>query len=117
MSYKIPKFLTWSTVSGTTQAMAIDNGYVVGNAGLTTLTLPTVAAVGDVVAVAGLGAAGWIVAQNASQLIHVGASVSTTGIGGYIASTTQYDNVMLTCIVANTTWSTVTPPQGNITVA
>jgi len=104
----------FNTVTGTSQAMAVDNGYVANNAALVTLTLPSTAAVGDSVQVFGLGAGGWTIAQNAGQLIHFGSQVTTTGTGGSLSSTNQYDNVTLVCIVANTTWSTKAP-EGNLT--
>jgi hypothetical protein len=72
-------------------------------------------AVGKVVAVAGLGAGGWKIAQNASQIIHFGDLATLTGTGGSIQSTNRYDNVMLLCIVANTEW-TVLDHTGNISI-
>lgn len=106
---------TWNVVSGTTQTMVINNGYIANNAGLVTLTLPSTAAVGSEINVVGLGAGGWKIAQNASQLIRMGNAVTTTGTGGSISSSSQYDSVHLVCIVANTTWTLVSGPQGNIT--
>jgi len=61
----------WIPVSGTsTQAMP-NAGYILLNAGLTTLTLPATASLlpGDVVRVAGAGGGGWLVAENAGQSI------------------------------------------------
>ena len=49
----------WSTIAGTTQAAAVDNGYIVGNATTTTITLPATADIGSTVAIRGLGAGGW----------------------------------------------------------
>lgn len=111
--------LAWSTIAGTSQAAAINNGYVIGNAGLTTVTLPATAALGSVVVVAGssVGVGGWKVAQNANQYIILGKLTSSVGVGGYVASTDKSDCITLTCIVANNGWECVTPPQGNITVA
>ena len=106
---------SWTVVTGTTQAMAVNSGYVSNNAGLVTLTLPTTAAVGSIIQMQGLGAGGWQIAQNASQLIHIGSSVTTTGTGGYLASSNQYDSLTLLCVVANTTWTVLGGPQGNIT--
>lgn len=108
--------LTYATVVSTSQSAAVNYGYITNNAGLVTVTLPSTAAVGDVVEVQGLGAGGWKVAQNASQLIR-GANgvVTTTGTGGSLASTNQYDFVKLRCIVANTTWA-IQSIIGNATV-
>lgn len=106
---------TWTVVTGTSQAMAVDSGYISNNAGLVTLTLPTTAAVGSTIQVQGLGAGGWQIAQNASQLIHIGSQVTTTGVSGFLASTNQYDSITILCVVANTTWTVLGGAQGNIT--
>lgn len=105
---------TWTTVTGTSQAMSAENGYISNNASLVTLTLPVTAAVGDEVEVIGLGAGGWLIAQNAGQLIHLGSSTTTTGVGGSLASTNANDRIIITCIVANTTFSAYA--TGNTTV-
>src|SRR5580692_6425864 len=47
--------LTWTDVTGTTQAMAVNNGYTANNAGTVTLTLPATAAYGTIMAVVGKG--------------------------------------------------------------
>lgn len=107
--------MTWNEETGTSATMAVNNGYLANNAGLVTLTLPTTAAVGDIVAVAGSGAGGWLVAQNASEIIHFVSTDSTTGAGGSLASTNRYDCVELICNVANTEW-VVRSSTGNITI-
>lgn len=106
----------WTEVTGTTQAITADNGYVANNAGLVTFTLPVTAAFGTVINIIGKGAGGWAVAQNASQVIRIGSSASTAGVGGSIASTNQFDAIELLCTTADTVWTAVTAPQGNITV-
>lgn len=111
--------LAWTDVTGTTQAMAINSGYLADNAGLVTLTLPATAAQFSVITVTGFGAGGWKIAQNANQAIHLGsAAASTTGITGFIASTNQYDSVTMIAAVggASTIW-TVINSVGNITIA
>jgi hypothetical protein len=105
----------WTVVTGTTQAMAVNSGYISNNAGLVTLTLPATAAVGSIIQMQGLGAGGWQIAQNALQVIHIGSAVTTIGITGYLASTNQYDSLTLLCVVANTTWTVLGGAQGNIT--
>lgn len=107
--------VTFSAVSGTTQQAAVNNGYIPENAALTTITLPATAAVGDVVAITGYGAGKWKLAQNASQLVHFQSLVSTTGTGGSISATTQYDCIVVRCVVANTTW-VVENAVGNLDV-
>lgn len=103
-----------TNVSGTTQSMTTNNAYVANNSSLVTLTLPSSFSVGDEMIVMGLGAGGWKIAQNASQLINFGNAVTTTGTGGSLASQNQYDVVHLKCIASNTL--TVISAQGNITV-
>lgn len=105
----------WVDVTGTTQSMSTNVGYISDNASLVTITLPTTAAQGTVQRVCGNGAGGWKVAQNASQSIKIGTFTTTTGTGGSLASTNQYDNLELLCVVANTTW-VATSGWGNITV-
>ncbi len=107
--------LVWSEVTGTSASMSVGNGYIVNNAGLVTLTLPATASVGTIVSVVGKGAGGWLIAQNASGVIHFGNQSSTTGIGGSIASVATYDSVELICVVANNEW-VVRSSVGNITV-
>ena len=94
--------LPWSTIAGTTQAAAVNNGYVIGNASQTTVTLPATAAVGSVVAVAGQGAGGFLLAANTGQTIKFAGSTTTSG--GSLTSAEQYDYIQVVCIVANTTW-------------
>lgn len=109
--------LTWTDVTGTSATMAINNGYLADNAGLVTLTLPSTATQFSVIAVAGIGAGGWTIAQNANQKIIFGNKTSTTGVGGSIASTNANDCVYMLATVggASTTW-TILSSVGNITV-
>lgn len=104
---------SWTDVTGTTQTMVADNGYVPDNAGLVTLTLPVTAAFGTRLAIVGNGAGGWRIAQNASQNIKVGSVSTTTGTGGSVSSTNRYDSIELLCTVANTTWVTLSAPQSS----
>lgn len=110
--------LTWSTVTGTTQAIAVNNGYVANNAGLVTATLPSTASLGDKIQITGINnATGWKIAQNASQQIFFGNQNTTSGTGGSLASTGTRDFVELTCVVAgSSTVYNVTASIGNITV-
>lgn len=107
--------LTWSEVTGTSQALAVLNGYILNNAGLVTATLPATAAVGEVIAIVGKGTGGWKIAQNASQTIHLNSSDTTTGVGGSLASTVRYNAVEVVCTTANTDF-VVRSSMGNITV-
>lgn len=105
--------LTWTDVTGTSQAMAVNSAYVADNAGLVTLTLPAVAPLGSVFGIVGKGAGGWSVAEATGQIIKFG-NQTTTITSGTLASTNQYDVVWLVCITANTTFS-VYGSIGNIT--
>lgn len=94
------QFLSWSSIAGTSQAASVNKGYIIANASQTTVTLPTTAAVGSIVAIAGQGTAGWILAPGAGQTIKVlTASASTS-----VTSAERYDCIEVVCVVANTTW-------------
>lgn len=108
--------LGWVEVTGTSQAMAVNTGYVANNAGLVTLSLPTSSSFGDVINIAGKGAGGFAISQAAGQTIHIGSSATTVGVGGSLASTDQFDSIQLLCIVANTTWTALGGGQGALTV-
>jgi hypothetical protein len=109
--------IVWNEVTGTTQAIAVNNGYILNNASQVEATLPSTASVGDVVRVIGLGAGGWKIKQNASQYIRWDeSSVTTTGTGGYLESTDDHDAVELICTVTNNGWG-VLSSKGNLTIA
>lgn len=106
--------LVWNDVSGTSQAAAVNNGYIISNAGQTTVTLPATAAEGSVFAVQGKGAAGWILQMNTGQTCHLGSSATSSA--GSLTSTNQWDSVTIVCVTANTTFA-VTAVIGSLTVA
>jgi len=93
---------TWTEVTGTTQAMAVNRRYIANNAAQVVFTLPATAVVGDIIEVAGKGAGGWRISQNASQQIVFGSVIAATGTGGYMYSNSQYEAVKLLCLTANT---------------
>lgn len=103
----------WTEVTGTSQAMSADNGYVANNAGLVTLTLPTTAAFGTAISIIGKGAGGWSIAQNSGQHIQLGSTSTTVGVGGSLASTNRFDSIDLICTTANTTWTVLGGPQSS----
>ena len=108
--------MPWSSQLAGTFTMAVNTGYIPSNsASKITATLPSTAAFGDVVAIAGECVGGWRIAQNASQIIHFGNTDTSTGTGGYLEFTNRYDSVELICVLANTEW-TVRSSVGNITV-
>lgn len=103
--------ITWTDVTGISQTMAANAGYVADNSSLVTLTLPTTAAFGTIIYVQGLGSGGWTIAQNSGQNVQVGSVSTTVGTGGSISSANRYDSIALVCIVANTTWGALGAPQ------
>lgn len=107
--------MSWSTISGTSQAAAVNNGYVANNAGLVTITLPATAALGSTIEVIGLGAGGWNLTANTGQTIQFGNQVTSSA--GSLASTNLHDTVRVVCIVANTTWAVTQSVTGGLTVA
>lgn len=107
---------SWVDQSSGSVTMTSNTGYLINNgASLVTLTLPASSAIGDFLEINGFSAGGWTIAQAASQLIHIGNQVTTTGVGGSLASTNQYDCVRLRCLVANTTWTVVAQQSAGLT--
>jgi trimeric autotransporter adhesin len=107
--------LTWAVTTVNANLVA-NNGYIANKAGLLTMTLPAVAAVGDTFRITGINTAvGWRIAQNAGQTIFIGTSTSTPGAGGYIEATAIRDSVEIVCVVANNDFNVISS-IGNITV-
>lgn len=103
--------LSWSVVLGATQTMTSNNGYIANNVAGVTFTLPATSAVGDYIAIIGMGAGGWSIAQGAGQQVRVGANASTVGAAGTTTSSNQYDSLELICVVANTLWFALGGPE------
>ena len=108
--------MTWYNVTSTTQALAIGNGYIANNAGVVTMTLPATAAIGSVIGIAGAGAGGWRIAQNAGQTIFYGDLSTTTGVSGSLSSSLRRDNASLICTATNTDLTVLYGNIGNLTV-
>lgn len=94
--------LTFQEITSTGASMAAGNGYITNNASRVHMLLPTSAQLGQVFAVAGKGAGGWRITQNAGQTIWWDADNTTTGVSGYIESTSMKQVIYLLCIQANT---------------
>lgn len=107
---KTPVFST----SGTSATLVSSGRYIPQNASLTIYTLPTTASVGDVIFINGKGAGGWRISQNTGQVIH-GATDTTTGSAGYVASTARYNSIAIVCVTANTEWI-IQSSQGSLTI-
>lgn len=110
-----PASFTWSVITAN-QAFTVNNGFICNKASALVLTLPTVAAVGDLFEVTGINTAlGWQIAQNANQQIFFGNVSTTLGAGGSLASSAIRDGVRLVCVVANLSFNVIYS-IGNITV-
>lgn len=105
----------WSEETTTPVTMVSNNGYIANDTSLITLTLPTTAAIGDVIRVTGEGSGGWRIAQPAGVTIFFGNQNTTTGVGGYLEFTHRRDTVELVCVTANLDWNVISS-IGNITV-
>lgn len=104
------------TVTTVNAGLVAGNGYIANKAGLLTMTLPAVAAVGDVFEITGINTAvGWRIAQQAGQTIFFGTGTTTPGVGGYIEATAIRDSVRLVCVVADLSFN-VLSSMGNITI-
>src|ERR1700685_2615151 len=98
---------TWSAVTASTLAAAINNGYVLNHASTAcVITLPATAALGSIIAFQGVAASGgWTVTANTGQTIQFGNQSSSSA--GSWSSTDPGDSMWIVCIVANTTWATI----------
>lgn len=111
---------SWVNVTGTTQTIAANTGYIANNAGLVTLTLPASPTIGDYFMIVGYGAGGWRIAQNASQKIVwdaggvAGTNETTAGTGGHMDSNDRYDAVEV--INTATNIFTVAGAKGNLSL-
>ena len=106
----------WVDKTTTPVTMAVNTGYTSdAGASLITFTLPATSAIGDQVEINGKGSGLYTIAQASGQQIHFGNIASTSGTGGSVASTLQYDCIKLRCITANTIWVVVSS-VGNFTI-
>ncbi len=105
------------TQASTGQAMSTNTKYVVTAGSAITLSLPTSAAVGDLLYVVGSGAGLWTISQTqTSQQIHFGTADSASGSNATALNAThRRDAVTFMCTVANLEW-TVIGVQGNPTI-
>ncbi len=104
----------WNNAT-TSTTMVSNNGYMANSGSLVTLTLPVASNFGDILFVVGNGAGTWSIIENSGQQIVVGSIVSTTTTGS-VTATNRYDSITLLCTVANTLWTTLGAPQGNLTI-
>ena len=97
------------------KTMIVNTGYTTSGGGLVTLTLPAVCAYGSVFRIVGNGPGGWRVAQQAGQTINFGNVSTVTGVLGFIQSINSFDAIEILCTTANTGFTVINGPQGNIT--
>lgn len=95
--------IAWLGIVGTTQLAGPNSGFVVQNAGQTTISLPATFAIGDRIIVKGLGAGGWVLQCAAGDTIQVGQDVTTSG--GTVTSGDNYDVIQISGLVADSVWS------------
>lgn len=86
-----PLGVNWSIVTGTTQAAAVNSGYLISNASLVTITLPATAPVGSLLEIVGMGAGGWRLAQAAGQQVIFSSLSNTLGASGQLVSIPDRD--------------------------
>ena len=79
--------------------------YINNNTFQVALTLPSAFNENDYFGIIGKGTGGWKIKQYSGQTIHFGTSSTTTGTGGSITSTIQYNNIALRGLIANTALS------------
>lgn len=104
MSWSSVQAFAWSAQPANFNGVA-NNGYILTGAGPITMTLPAVAAVGDIIKIINTTAGGFTIAQNAGQSISTTAWTTTVGVVGTVfsvAGTHQYTCIEIVCVVANT---------------
>lgn len=96
--------LSYTSVSGTSQAAIAGNGYILNNSGATTVTLPTTASsvIGDTIKIKGRSSVPWIIQANTGQIITIGNTSSATA--GTLTSSDGKDSLQLVYVAANE-WS------------
>ena len=95
----------WNEETGTSETMAVSNGYIANNAGEVNLTLPATASVGDIVSTTGKGAGIYRISQNAGQTIYLEESSTKQGPSGYITADEQFTSFNIICTTENTGWT------------
>jgi len=103
--------ITWNNAT-TTQAMAVDNGYITTASTLTTFTLPSAIAFGKTVEIGGFSSGLWRLNQNSGQQIRFGITGTTT-TSGILSATSQGDSIRIVCTVSGTSFMVVSS-IGNI---
>jgi len=108
--------MAWVDITGASQTVAANTGYLSNRAGAVAFTLPASSTVGDVFEIVGVQGS-WSLAQAANQQVLFGSQATTLGVGGSLASTNAGDCIRLvaTNTSASSVWRVVSS-IGNITV-
>ncbi len=105
----------WTTVTDTTQQLAINNGYIINNTAAVTLVLPTAAVLGSTIKVIGKGTGLFTITQAANQIIHFVSQSTTTGTAGNLASISQHCAIEIVCVTPDNEY-TVESSSGNFNI-
>lgn len=109
----------WNTVTGTTQALVADNGYINNSGTLCVYSLPVNPSIGDAYTIYNQGGGFSVAIAGGSQTISFGAS-NTVALTGSVNSTAIGDVIEMICIDNTTPGSelyAILSAIGNITVA
>lgn len=96
--------MPWISLSSASALLTVNTAYITNRPSLIMLELPVNSSVGDRIKILNIGAGFWQLAQNTGQNIQLGNRVTTTGAGGYIASTAIGDSIELVCVIQNSMW-------------
>ena len=107
--------IAYNVITSGPQTMAANNSYVTNSTSLIQGNLPSTAAVGTVWGMENMNTGGWKLQCNTGQVINFNST--PTSSGGSLASTSQYDGVLVLCIVANTTFKVINSVGSSITVS
>jgi hypothetical protein len=96
---------TWTDVTGSTQTLAAQNGYITDRSGGVTYTLPSSGSLGDTIKIVGKTGLATIT-PNANQRILIGSASGTVGVTGTAVSNNAGDCIELICTTSgsSTVW-------------
>ncbi len=97
--------MSTNVVTTVTEDVEVNSRYIPTNALLTTFQLPDRAVVGTRVTIAGQGLGGWVLLTGAGQTIELAAVPDTATTS--VASSSRYDSIEIICVLADTTWITL----------
>lgn len=92
-----------------------NQGVFANSASQLEFTLPTTAAVGDVIRVSGMNTGGFQIKQNAGQTVYFSGASTTTGATGTVTAVGPQDAIELICRAADNEFQVVSS-VGNFTI-